>query len=71
MVVGPRCPNSIYLDDVLVFGSTFEEHMERVVTVLSWFEVKARQMSPVANECEFPGPYHFLRRGAPKSRKLG
>ena len=36
----------IYLDDVLVFGSTFEEHMERVETVLSRIKEAGLKLKP-------------------------
>ena len=46
----------IYLDDVLVFGLNFDEHMDRVREVLSririaWMKQKPEKMSIVANHC--------------------
>ena len=37
----------IYLDDVMIFGRTFEEHLQRVACVLRRIEDSGRKLSPM------------------------
>ena len=36
----------VYIDDVLIFGKSFEEHLSRLKTVLDRFKVAGIKLSP-------------------------
>ena len=47
----------VYLDDILIFSKTFEEHIEHVKTILSLLQKKNLQIKP--SKCEFATPFTY------------
>ena len=41
----------IYLDDIVVFGNTFEEHLKLVEKVLQWLQFAGIKLKP--EKCQF------------------
>ena len=52
----------IYLDDVLVFGSDFDEQVNRedvTTDKRSWLEAQIRDVPAAANQCQFFRPFNI------------
>ena len=54
----------VYLDDIIIFSSTFEEHQSRLREVFArlreaGFETETAEMQTVAQECTIPRARHF------------
>ena len=47
----------IYLDDIIVYGKTFEEELKRLEEVFVRFQTETKQMCTVPEACYVLGPY--------------